>query len=665
MILRKTWWVIGGAAAIGLFVGLVAGALTGLPSLKDLKAEKPSLSSVLLDNSGKPFSSLFVEQRSWVPLSRVPKLLQDTVIAVEDERFFSHWGIDMKALARALFKNLIHARVVEGGSTITQQLAKNLFLTRKKNLIRKIQEAITALRLERRYTKREILEFYLNQIYFGSGAYGVEAASRTYFAKSAQELTPGEIALLVGLPRSPNEYSPYKNLPLATKRRNLILDRMMKRALITAPQADVEKSLPLTPVHGENKEAPHFVEMIRQQLEDAYGTQMVYRGGLQVSTTLDLTLQTLAQLALNRALDEADKRAAGSLKIPKGAAPPMLQGAVLAISPSTGEIKAMIGGRNFRESEFNRATQAKRQPGSAFKPLIYATALDMGFTPATLLLDAPVEFEDSLGRKWKPQNYEREFYGSNTLRQALEHSRNVSTVKLLMKIGPEAVLNYAKRLGVQSELRREYTLALGVSEMTLWDLVRAFGVFANQGIRTTPFAVLRIRDAYGQTLNEPPPILEDVLSPQTAYLTTSLLTSVVDHGTAYAIRQLGFTLAAAGKTGTTDDNTDVWFIGYTPDLVLGVWVGYDDRTSMGKWASSAALAVPLWTDIMKSYYAIRPAPGPFFLPGKIVTVKIDGSSGKLATPKCPTSFEEVFLEGTAPTDLCPIHQKREFFEFGK
>jgi penicillin-binding protein 1A len=641
------------AIFIGIFSGTIIGYFYGLPSVDELKEIKPSLSTKIYDKNGELIGQLFVEQRIWVPLSKIPKIMQDAIIVTEDEQFYHHIGINIKGIIRAMLKNILKMNIIEGGSSITQQLARDLFLTKRKNITRKIKEMILALKIEKKYTKKEILEMYLNRIYFGCGAYGIEAASRIYFGKHVSDLTISECALLAGIPKSPNEFSPLKNYTKAIKRRNLILERLYRRKIISESEFNVAKNEQITLSRIEQKQAPYFIEYIRQQLEEKYEPNIIYKGGLEVYTTLDLSIQRRVQDVFDKYMVEAEKKLTKNKR---------LQGAVLAIDPKTGFIISMIGGRDFKESEFNRAVQAKRQPGSAFKPFIYLAAIDSGFTPATIIIDSPVTFEDRYGNEWSPQNYERKFYGPNTLRDALAHSRNVSTVRLLMKVGIDPVISYAHRLGIRSELRREYSLALGVSEVSLFELVSSFGVFANYGIRVEPISIVKIKDSEGRVLEEAKPRFEEVLKPEVAYMMTNLLSSVVEQGTARNIRVLGFNKPCAGKTGTTEDNTDVWFIGFTPEIVLGVWIGYDEKISLGHRVSAATLAVPLWTEIMKSIYKDKECDD-FVIPPKIVKVKIDTKSGLLATKDCPPEDvkEEIFIEGTAPTSYCNIHRKKILF----
>ncbi len=652
---------------LGWFIGLLMAFYLDLPPLADLENYKPSLASKIYDEKGTLIAQLFIEQRSLVPLKKIPELLKKTIIIIEDEGFYSHLGISPVSMLRAFLVNMIQGRVAQGGSTITQQLAKNLFLTQERTFSRKIKEVMLSFKIEYCYTKDEILEMYLNQINMGSGAYGVEAAARTYFGKNVERLTLPECALLAGLPRAPNKYSPYKNAYKAKMRRNRILDRLLKKDVITKKEAEAAKLAPIEIHRIEQKNAPYFVEYVRQQLEETYGSNVIYKGGLSVYTSLDMQMQEYAQKAVARGLEEAEIKIAKENGIPvenifdaefRKNLP--IQASFIALDPKTGYIKAMIGGRDFSESEYNRAVQAKRQPGSAFKPFIYATALDNSFTPADIIVDAPMSINEKDGQVWKPENYEKKFFGPTTLRKALTLSRNIVTLKLLMKVGTSSVVSYANKMGIKSQLHKNLSLAFGTSEVTLLELTSAYSTFPNLGVKVEPLCILTVKDSTGKILEENQPRLQDVLKPESAYLMTSMLESVVNEGTASRIRGNGITFNCAGKTGTTDNQADVWFIGFTSDLIAGCWVGFDNRRSLGSWISSSNTPVPIWGEFMKEVYKGKP-PEPFTKPPKVVTVKIDPDSGMLYSPKCKRSLKEVFIEGTAPVEICNKHENIESF----
>ena len=648
---------------LGWFSGLMIAFYYDLPPLSELENYRPSLASKIFDQNGELIAQLFVEQRTLVPLSRIPEKLKKTILVIEDDGFYSHLGISPLSILRAFLVNLTHGRVEQGGSTITQQLAKNLFLTQDRTFSRKIREVMLSFKIEYRYTKDEILEMYLNQVNMGSGAYGVETAARTYFGKHVEELSLPECALLAGLPRAPNKYSPYNNLKKAELRRNRILDRLLKKKLITKLEADAAKHTPIAVHKIEQKNAPYFVEHVRQKLEETYGANVIYKGGLSVYTSLDMKLQDFAQKAVAATLAEAEKKIALENGIPVESIYEAefrknipIQASFIAIDPKTGYIKALVGGRDFSESQFNRATQSKRQPGSSFKPFIYTTAIDNGFTAADIIVDAPMPLSDgNEGQVWKPENYEKKFFGPTTLRKALTMSRNVVTLKLLMKVGASSVASYSNKMGIKSQIHKNLSLAFGTSEVTLMELVSAYSTFPSFGVKVDPISILTVKDSMGKVLEDNQPHIQDVLRPEAAYILTSMMESVVNEGTATRIRADGITFSCAGKTGTTDNQSDVWFVGYTSDLVAGGWVGFDDRRSLGKWISSSNTPVPMWAAFMKEVYKEKP-PEPFVKPASIVTVRIDPDSGLLWTNKCKKWLDEVFITGTEPTAKCNKHE---------
>ncbi|OGF47076.1 MAG: hypothetical protein A2452_00440 [Candidatus Firestonebacteria bacterium RIFOXYC2_FULL_39_67] len=657
---------------LGWFFGLMIAFYYDLPPLSELENYRPSLASKIYDQNGELIAQLFVEQRTLVPLSKIPDKLKKTILVIEDDGFYSHLGISPLSILRAFLVNLTHGRVEQGGSTITQQLAKNLFLTQDRTFSRKIREVMLSFKIEYRYTKDEILEMYLNQVNMGSGAYGVEIAARTYFGKHVEELSLPECALLAGLPRAPNKYSPYNNIKKAEQRRNRILDRLLKKKIITKLEADTAKYEPIVVHKIEQKNAPYFIEHVRQQLEETYGANVIYKGGLSVYTSLDMKLQDLAQRAVAATLAEAEKKIALENGIPVESINEAefrknipIQASFIVIDPKTGYIKALIGGRDFSESQFNRATQSKRQPGSSFKPFIYTAAIDNGFTAADIIVDAPMPLSDgNEGQVWKPENYEKKFFGPTTLRKALTLSRNVVTLKLLMKVGASSVAAYANKMGIKSKIHKNLSLAFGTSEVTLMELVSAYSTFPNFGVKVDPISILTVKDSMGKVLEENQPHVQDVLRPESAYVLTSMMESVVNEGTATRIRADGVTFSCAGKTGTTDNQSDVWFIGYTSDLVAGGWVGFDDRRSLGKWISSSNTPVPMWAAFMKEVYKETP-PEPFVKPPNIVTVRIDPDTGLLWTTKCKKWLDEVFIAGTEPTTKCNKHDGFETTEIKK
>jgi len=589
-------------------------------------------------------AEFFLENRTPVSLEQVPENLVKALIATEDTRFYDHPGIDVRGVARAMYRNLRARKVLEGGSTLTQQLAKVLFLTPEKSYTRKLKEMALALKIEQRYTKREILLLYLNQIYFGSGAYGVEAAARIYFGKPARDLNVAECAMLAGLPRSPKYYSPFKSPESSRQRRAYVLNRMVAAGVITVLQADEAKKTPL-PVRTAVKAggpATYFVEYVRQKVEERFGSSILYSGGLNIYTTVNDEFQAYAEEAVASGLAKIEAR--------RGAASPSpLQAALIAIEPSTGRIQAMVGGRDFNKSQFNRATQALRQPGSAFKPLIYAAAIEHGAGASDLLDDSPLTIAVGRKKTWSPENFTRTHQGSVTLRKALAQSLNVPTIRLLEKTGVEETIRYARRLGIRSPLTRYLPLALGSSDVTPLELTSAYAVFANHGVRLGPVSILKITDSTGRAVYVNDAVPEQVMKPETAFLTTYLLKGVIESGTGWKARELG--RPAAGKTGTTNDYRDAWFIGYTPGLVAGVWVGFDDQESVGTKQTGGRAALPIWLEFMKNALSESPAED-FAVPDNITFKQVDPRTGLLSTEHCKLSIREAYLPGTEPHAYC-------------
>jgi penicillin-binding protein 1A len=640
------------AALIGGAVGAAAYAVWDLPEVHRLEEYRPSITTRVYSDEGRLLAEFFLEKRTPVQLDDVPDILVKALIATEDSRFYSHHGLDFRGIARAMYRNVRARRILEGGSTLTQQLAKVLFLTPERSVMRKLKEMVLALKIEQRYTKREILSLYLNQIYFGSGAYGVEAAAQTYFGKPAKDLSLPECALLAGLPRSPKYYSPFQSRQNALARRQYVLKRMVTAGVISAAQAEDagRAALPDQPAVSTKgpAPAPYFVEYIRQKVEERFGSSILYSGGLNIYTSINDTLQSYAEEAVRRGLDKLESRVHASTR-KKGRNGDPVQAALVAIDPATGHILAMVGGRDFAKSQFNRAWQALRQPGSAFKPIIYAAALERGFNCADILNDAPITVQLDAKRTWSPENFTRTYQGNVTLRRALAQSLNVPTVRLLLAVGIDETVKFAKNLGISSPLLAVPALALGSSDVTLLDLTSAYAVFANQGVRQPPVAILSITDSSGRTLFANDALPAQVMRPQTAYLITNLLKGVVEQGTGWKARALGRPIA--GKTGTTNDYRDAWFIGYTPELVAGVWVGYDDQRSLGPRATGSRAALPLWLNFMQE--AVRgQEPVDFSIPAGVVFRNIDPHTGLLSTERCKSSLREAFLPGTEPRTYC-------------
>ena len=651
---------------IGVGIGVANWLRKDLPSPQSLQTVAPPIKTLVYDRNEKLVHEFFKENRSIVPLREIPRSLVQAILAIEDRRFYSHWGIDPIRLARALITDIVTHSPQQGGSTITQQLARNLFLTHEKTLTRKLKEVVLAIRIEQTYTKDEILEMYFNQIYFGEGAYGVDAASKVYFGKRVQELNLQECALLAGLPRNPRDYSPRRDPDRALRRRNLVLSQMLAAKFITRGQYEQASEAPLgvTKTRYNAQEAPYFMEMVRQYVDERYGTNLLYEGGLKIYTSLDIDLQHAAEESLERRLTALEQRnqykktravlAKATVSAREKGQTEYLQGAVVSIEPQSGQILALVGGRDFNDSNFNRAVQAARQPGSAFKPFIYTAAIDNGFTPTDIILDTPVSFRAGNGQDWSPQNYDKKFRGPVTLRSALANSVNVPAAKLLQKLGTSVVTTYAHRMGIKSRLNADLSLALGTSEVNLLELTSSYGVFANQGVKVPPLYILKIEDKNGKVLEDNRPAGEEVLSPETALTMTSMMESVLENGTAASARALGFTAPAAGKTGTTDDYSDAWFVGYVPGVVSGVWVGFDRKQKIGPGMTGAAAALPVWVDVMLAATKNRP-PQDFPVPSGVVSRLICTETGLLANPACPSTEIELFREGSEPTGYCNVH----------
>ncbi len=824
-----------------MFLAVIALAICGViiyfsfkvPDVTSLKNYSPPAVTEVFDINDVKIGEFYKERRLPVPLEEIPQKLAQAFIASEDDNFFHHPGIDLKGIVRAFFKNLLAGGVKQGGSTITQQVAKSLLLSSKRTISRKIKEAILAYRMEHNLTKNQILEIYLNQIYLGHGSYGVKAAAENYFGKELDELNLAEMALLAGLPQAPSRYSPLRHPDRAKRRQLYVLNQMLKNKMITGEEKKeaLLQRIFIMEKRDYNKEfAPYFTEHVRKYLMNKYGTKRVLEGGLKVYTTLDLEKQVAAKKALRKGLMAIDKRQGfrGPLKhlsedefdkfiskaiqqwgeavpskedlyealvteindkekvavvslgpykaiIPMelmawakkytenkfSSKPPVVpsdvlkkgdvilmriadkkdlseerkkildkkykdyliaaleqepnvEGAIVSLDPSTGRITAMVGGYDFNKSQFNRAVQARRQPGSAFKPIIFAAAIDKGYTPASMIIDAPIVFDDPLmEEKWKPKNYGGKFRGETIFRDALIKSRNIPTVKIVQDIGINYLINYAKRLGFTSEFQKDYSIALGSCVASPLEMAKIYAVFANGGIKVEPFFIRRITDRNGnvletndpndavldsvnsmkfasEKLNEkekgienavsktadkeiPPEKAEElaeeghpnrVISRQTAYIMTHLMKEVVTSGTGYRVRALK--RPAAGKTGTTNDNADAWFVGYTPELVTAVWVGFDDVSkSLGRGETGSRAASPIWLSFMKEALKDNPVISDFKVPPGIVFAKIDRKTGKLADKDTKDTVFEAFKEGTLPSsdskDEGTLEEDREKF----
>ena len=658
---RVVRWILLPLVVLAVFaVAAAAGAAyvfwpTDLPPAKALEEYTPSVGSRIYAGDDEFLTEFQAEKRIFVPLQQIPPGLRNAIIAVEDARFYSHFGVDVRGILRATYANFRHGRVVEGGSTITQQLAKVLFLTPDRSFSRKVKEALLALELEKRYSKDRLLELYLNQIYMGHGAYGVEAAARMYFGKSVQDLTLPEAAMLAALPRSPGNYSPFERPELAQRRRAIVVSRLLEQGYIGEAEAKAANRAPLGLVPSERRRGSgqYFLEYLQQSLEAKYGSDVLYKSGLAIYTTLDPALQRTAEQALRDGLQAlAARQGARAASRGKGSpAPGAPEGAVVVMEAATGYVKVLIGGADFARTEFNRALHAHRQPGSAFKPFVYLAALENGRTPAELLDDTPLSYTFA-GRTWAPENYDGKFRGPITLQQALEESVNVPTVRLAEQVGVNKVIEAARRLGIHSPLQPNLALALGASDVTLLELTAAYAALANQGARMEPIAIRYVTDAGGRLVEENIPQGRDAVNPAVAYVLTQMLRGAVERGTAVSARPLGRPIA--GKTGTTNDFSNAWFVGYTPSIAAGVWVGHDRPRTLGAEETGARAALPIWIALMREIFKDRPVDD-FSPPENVTMARVDMLTGFLANPSCPKPVIMAFVAGTEPTRFCPVH----------
>jgi penicillin-binding protein 1A len=719
--------------------GAVSGALvifaSDLPQISALDDYAPSTITRVYGGGGEVLAEFATQRRIVITYDQIAPTMRQAIMAAEDDDFNTHMGLSITRIIVTVVRDIVEGKRA-GASTLTQQLTRKLFLTDEKTWERKIKEALLAIQIEKRYTKNEIITLYCNQIPWGHGTYGVEAAARLYFNKSAKDVTLEEAALLAGIIQAPARHSPYVNPQNALRRRNYALDRMAEEGFITREQAAAARKRPIVTAGRPDldAEAPFFVENVRQHLEEKFGARQLYENGLAVHTTLDVRLQRAAERALDDGLRRLDKRrgfrrpinvvaqgqaiagysnaawrqpvqvggtvpalvtevdgtrarfrvgaATGELdrrdyqwtgkttaaflkpgdlvsvrvaEIDQAAGrivgtldqTPEVEGAVIALQNRTGKVLAMVGGFSFDRSRFNRATQAMRQLGSTFKPIVYAAAIDRGYTPASILQDSPISYNAGPGQPpYEPLNYDKTFEGPITLRHALEQSRNVPTVRLMEQIGPSQVISYAERLGFSSKVQPFLSSALGSSEATLLEVTSAFAVFPNQGVRMTPYEIQRIVDRQGNVLEENRPSSSESLRADTAYVMTNLLQGVALRGTAARAASLNWPVG--GKTGTTDDFTDAWFIGFDPDITIGVWVGHDKKRTLGPSESGAQAALPIWLDVMKAWIGDRKDPPEFTPPGNIVFLAVDRTTGARVEPETPGALREAFIAGTQP-----------------
>ena len=642
------------------------------PSVDVLELYQPRQTSKLYAVDGRFLAELGLERRTVARLQDIPPLVQNAFVFTEDKRFYSHHGIDFIRVIGSVAVNLVRGGFAQGFSTITMQLARNIFperLERAKSVVRKLREAKVALAIERKYSKQKILELYLNQIYLGNGAYGVESAAQRYFGKNVRELNLSEAALLAALPKAPERYNPRREPDRAVQRRNTVLELLRSEHVINDADASLAKAYPLQLAQRTETGdvAPYFVEWVRKQLDEQFGRQL-YEQGLKVFTTLDIDMQLAAERAMDQQLraieggklgpykyvtfEQYFARAADDDRNTSGVTP-YLQGAFVAMDPKTGAVRAMIGGRDYGDSKFNRATQALRQPGSTFKPFVYADAIQNGHTTAEALDDSPLSVPQSGGGTWSPQNFDGKSMGYIPLRRALYLSRNQATVRLGMSLGEESVAAMAKRFGLTTAMPPYPSLHIGAADVYPLEMIAAYTTFASGGIRSKPTGIIRVENSKGEVLWEPAPQRTAVLSTGEAWLMTDMLRDVVRRGTA-ARAVASLKVPAGGKTGTTNDGADVWFIGFTPDLVAGVWMGLDRPRTIMRNAQGGELAAPAWTAFMNEVYRRRAVSGEFPGPGGLLAVPVDRLTGYRAGPLCPGDrvYIDYFVAGTEPTQEC-------------
>lgn len=563
-----------------------------IPDVKQLETYRPKSTTKLYADDGTLFAELYVEKRTPIPITEMPRHLKLAFVAIEDVRFYRHFGVDIRSIGRAAYRNIIKQGLTEGASTITQQLARNLYLTPQKTFKRKLEEAALAIQIERTYSKDEILNMYLNLIYLGEGAHGVEAAAYTYFHKKARDLNVEESAMLAALTKSPSRLSPYKNAPRTVERRNIVLMKMYEAGFIdkTTYSTAVQKPLALAPFKAYEKRTGYFTDFVKQTLEGhVEHAQDVFISGFNVQTTMNLQMTQYAYEAIEKGMEAYRKRRPNATELPEVA--------LVAIEVKTGEIKVLVGGRDFTRTPFNRAVQAKRQPGSAFKPIIYLTALEQGYTPESILLDSPLSYTNPYTKVvWNPKNYRNEYHGDVTMRRALELSLNTATVRLLEQVGLDNIIDMAKHLHITSRFERNLSLGLGTTEIAPIELAAAYTAFGRGGAYIPPSSVRTIKTIDGEERYRMRAIEEPVVTPEVAFTLVNIMKGVISNGTARSASRMPYYLA--GKTGTTDDFRDAWFIGFSPNLLCAVWVGYDKNTNLGAGESGGTTALPIWIDFM-------------------------------------------------------------------
>ena len=644
----------------------------GCPTVAQLRAYRPPEATRVYAMDGSRIADLSPERRVVVELNEVPKTVWNGFVAVEDHRFWQHNGVDFHGVGRAIMRDLLSLSFKEGFSTIPMQLARQVFteqLPMESKLRRKACEVELAPRMEKAFSKRDILKMYVNQIYLGDGLYGVEEASRGYFGKPVRDVSVAEAATLVGLVKNPEGYNPRKHPASTIRRRNVVLDVMQKEGVITAQQASQAKAQPLRlapPIEAAGP-APYFIAEIREQLHERFGSNADTRG-LRVFTGLDPVAQKAAHDALVKQIEKIESGAYAKYRYARPdstadttpgtrSGSPYLEGMVVALDIHTGEVRALVGGRDFAQSHYDRATSARRQPGSSFKAFVYSAAIQQGLTLNSKIETTPVEVQGTGAAAWKPDDEVPDSVTELSVRDAFAFSSNYAAVRVGQWVGPQAVISMARAAGITTPIPPYPSIFLGSAEVIPIQFVAAYGAFGNGGKRITPRFINRVEDARGRVLWQATNTAQDAINPGVAYLTLSMMQDVVDHGTAASIRRAGFWLPAAGKTGTTNDSKDVWFVGMTPDIVAGVWLGFDQPKMITSNASGGRMAAPVWADLMKQTYANRPQPSGWTPPADVSAVPIDTESGQLATDKCPPAQVriEYFLPGTEPTEYCALH----------
>ncbi len=640
----------------------------GCPSVADLRSYVPPEATRVLAVDGSLIADLSPQRRVVLDIEDIPPIVREAMVAVEDRRFWDHGGVDGRGIARAMWRNVASLSIQEGFSTITMQLARTVFpdrLPMHEKVGRKVCEVYLARRIEGEFRKREILQLYLNQIYLGAGLYGVEAAAQGYFGKPVKEVTAPEAALLVGLVKSPEGYNPRKHPERALERRNLVLEVMADAGVIEHSVADaaLRRPLALAPPMEASGAAPFFVAAVRRQLREQFGPDADTRG-FRVYTGLDPSLQRIAHTALVSQIDRIEAGRYGQYSHAKGPSrdedSPVLEGSVIVLDPHTGDVRALVGGRDFATSQFDRALQARRQPGSAFKPIVYAAALESGLPATARLGTSPISISAAGSGTWRPGDHVADSVETLSVRTALAVSSNNAAVRLGQWVGEGRVVAMGHRLGLSTDIPEYPSIFLGSAEVIPGELVAAFAAFGNGGYRVEPRLYTRVEDGGGGVLWEGRQPTRQALDPGVAFLTLTLLEEVVNSGTGSAVRGSGFWMPAAGKTGTTNDNKDVWFVGLTPDLVAGVWMGFDRPRPIMPGASGGRLAAPVWADMMRQAYEERPTPAPWTPPSNIISAQVDQATGYLATGNCPPEDVriEYFLVGTEPEAYCPVHPQQ-------